>query len=99
MSAPTPFSSGSQLITADAVVGTSGQPVRIYTIHIISSGGGAAAVSLVNGTAAGTASITETGTTSKGVTFNYGTYGVLFPLGCFVDVDSNTTSVMVSFSQ
>jgi hypothetical protein len=92
-------SSGLQFLTADGVVGASGKPVRVYSIHIISSGGGAAAVSLVNGTAAGTAVITETGTTSKGVTFSYGATGMPFPSGCFVDIDTNTTSVAVSFER
>lgn len=90
---------GTQLITADGVVGVSGKPVRVYAIHIISGGGGAAVVSLVNGTAAGTAVITETGTTSKGVTFQYGTCGMAFPAGCFVDIDTNTTSVAVAFER
>jgi len=90
---------GSQLITADGVVFSAGKPVRIHAMHIISGGGGAAAVSLVNGSAAGTASITETGTTSKGVTFTYGPAGFAFPNGCFVDVDTNTTSVFISFER
>lgn len=91
--------SSTQLVTADAVISASGKPVRVYSIHIISGGGGGAVVSLVNGTAAGTATITETGTVSKGVTFNYGTCGHAFPAGCFVDVDTNTTSVAVAFER
>jgi hypothetical protein len=91
---------GSQLFTADGAVSSSGKPVRIYMIHVVSTGGGGAVINLRNGTSASdTAWITETGTTSKGVTFSYGGCGILFPNGCFVDVDSNTTSVAVSFER
>lgn len=90
---------GTQLITADGVVGSSGVAVRIFAVHILSGGGGAAVVSLRSGTVVGgTAWITETGTTSTGKTFSYGTQGVLFPNGCFCDVDTNTTSVAVTYS-
>lgn len=89
---------GSQLVTADAAVGASGQAVRVFMIHIISAGTGAV-VSLKSGTStAGTARVTETGTASTGVTFVYGTQGLLFPSGCFVDVDANTTSVLVTYN-
>lgn len=92
--------SSTQLISADGVLGVSGRPTRVFSMHIISSGGGAAAVSLRAGTAvSGTIDITETGTTSKGVTFMYGTQGFFFPTGCFVDVDANTTSVFISYNQ
>lgn len=89
-----------QVLTADGAVSSSGQAVRVFAIHILSSGGGAAVVSLKNGTAGtATAYITETGTTSVGVTFTYNTQGVLFPAGCFVDVDANTTSVTVTLNR
>lgn len=90
---------GSVLITADGAVGTSAAPTYVSAIHII-SGGTAAVVSLRNGTSTGgTAWVTETGTVSTGKTFYYGNPGLLFPSGCFVDVDTNTTSVAVSYSQ
>lgn len=90
--------SGSQLVTADIAVGVSGKPCRVFGIHAISAGGGGTVAILRNGIAA-TATIyaQETGTTSTGKTFNYGPYGILFPAGCFCDVDANVTSVLVSF--
>lgn len=92
--------SGSQLVTADAVIGASGKATRVYSIHVISTGGGGAVVSLRNGTtASGTIYVTEEGTTSKGKTVAYGDTGLFFPGGCFADVDANTTSVLVEFSQ
>lgn len=100
MAAPVPTNSGTQFVTADIAVATSGATTRVYSIHIISTGGGAAVVSLRNGTSAGdTAWITETGTVSTGKTIPLGTYGVLFPNGCFVDVDANTASVAVNYQQ
>lgn len=92
--------SGGQLVTSDIAVGTSGSPVRIYSIHILSSGGGAAVVNLRAGTAvSGTIRIKETGTISTGKTFNYGKNGFLFETGCFCDIDANTTSCLVNYSQ
>lgn len=89
---------GTQLSTADAAVGSSGRAVRIMCMHII-SGGVAGVVSLRNGTSASaTAYLTETGTVSTGQTYNYGTQGILFPAGCFIDLDANTTSVLVTFN-
>lgn len=89
---------GSQLLTADGAVGSSGKAVRVFAVHII-SGGVASVVSLRNGTSASdTAYVTETGTVGTGATFNYGTQGILFPNGCFVDVDGNTTSALVVFN-
>ena len=87
---------GSVLVTADGETISAGKPVRIFNIHIISSGGGAAVVSLKNSGAAGTIYIKETGTVSTGKTFDYGLQGQLFPLGCYVDIDANTTSVLLS---
>lgn len=90
---------GSVQLTADGVVGTSGSPVRVFNMHIVSGGGGAAIVSLYNNTAAtGTAYMKETGTVSTGKTFDYGNGGQLFASGCFVDVDTNTASVLISYS-
>lgn len=86
-------------MTADAVVGASAKPVRVFSIHILSGAGGGAVISLKSGTtSSGTAYITETGTASTGKTFTYGLQGVWFPSGCFVDVDANTTSVAVTFN-
>ena len=87
---------GSKLITGDAELFSAGDQVRVFNIHILSSGGGAAVVSLKNGGAGGVVWITETGTTSTGKTFEYGPQGHLFTNGCYVDVDTNTTSVLIS---
>jgi hypothetical protein len=82
-----------------AAVGSAGTAIRIFTMHLISGGGGATVVSLKNGsTSGGTTWITETGTTSTGKTFNYGHDGVLFPAGCFVVTDANSADVTITFT-
>lgn len=91
---------GTQAIvsTTDAVVGTSGVPTRVFTLHIISDGT-AGVASLRNGTSASAvASTTETGTASTGKTINYGTQGMSFPSGCFLDVDTHVTGGVVTFA-
>lgn len=86
---------GTKLITADGEATAAGVPTRVKCIHILSGGGGAAVVSLKNNGSGGTIYITETGTVSTGKTFYYSEDGILFPNGCYVDVDANTTSVAV----
>lgn len=91
---------GTQAIAAatDAAVGASGVAVRVFTLHIISDGT-ATVVNLRNGTSASaTIFATETGTVSTGKTINYGTQGMLFPAGCFLDADAHTTGGIVTFS-
>lgn len=90
---------GTQILTADGAVSSAGRAVRVFAMHLISGAGGATVVSLRSGsTVGGTVWVTETGTANTGATFNYGTRGVLFPSGCFVDVDTNTTSVTVTYN-
>lgn len=93
--------SGSQAIVSgtDAVVGTSGKSTRVFAINFLSDGT-AGVLILRNGTSTGgTVFITENGVVSSGKTVPYGTTGVLFPAGCFLDVDSHVTGGVVSFSQ
>lgn len=91
---------GSVLKVADGVVGTSGKPVRVFNINIL-SGGTAGQVKLYNGIAAtGTLYIHEVcPTVSSGNGFDYGKEGFLFPSGCFYEevVDANVTSTLISF--
>lgn len=90
---------GFQIRTDDGVINTSGEPIAVYGIHII-SGETAGVVILRNGTStAGTAVIQEEGTISAGVTFHFGGSGVVFPSGCFVDVDANVSSVTVFYQR
>lgn len=89
---------GTQLLIADGPVQASGVAVRVFAVHIISTST-AAVVSLRNGTStAATSYATLTGTISTGVNFTFGEAGLLFPAGCFVDIDANTTSVTVAYN-
>lgn len=94
------WDAGDQLVsTTDVALGVSGKPVRVYNISLL-SGGTASVIALRDGTSAsGTLRIQETGTISTGKTFDYGFHGHYFPNGCFVDVDANIVSAMISYSQ
>lgn len=81
---------GYKVIAADGVLGTSGAASIVYGVNIISDGT-AGVVILRNGTTvSGTAVLTLTGTASKGVYFDFAA-GVVFPDGCFVDIDVHVT--------
>lgn len=88
---------GTQLITADGVVGEAGKPIRIKALHILSTATPAVVALRAGTTASGTIQLQETGTASTGKLAYYGETGFFFPTGCFVDVDANTTSCLVSF--
>lgn len=79
----------------DAVVLRSGKPVRVFSVHAISDGT-ATSVILRNGIdATGTAWIQVDGVISKGATLDF-SHGVLFPGGCFADVDSHTAALTIA---
>jgi len=86
---------GTKILTADGEATAANIPTRVFSIHII-SGGTAGVVSLKNNGASGTIYVTETGSINTGKTIYFGTHGMLFPNGCYVDVDANTTSVLLS---
>lgn len=89
--------SGSVKITADGVVGRSGQAARVYSVTWL-SGTTAGYVTLRNGTT--TASdiyFKLDGTASKSKVQNWHN-GLLFPSGCYCDVDANVTSAIMEFS-
>lgn len=91
---------GTQAIVSgtDAAIGPSGSPVRVFTLHILSDGTAGVAI-LRNGTSTGgTAYVTETGTVSLGKTINYGTQGIMFPAGCFLDIDTHVVGGCVTYS-
>lgn len=85
---------GSQTITADGVILTSGAKIRIYGFIVRSTAGGAALVSVYDGTStAGTLrdqiDVTAASTTTRVMYAG----GLRFGSGCFVDVDTNTAFV------
>lgn len=89
---------GTQVLTEDGAVGTSGKPIRVYWIHLV-SGATASTTTFKNGTTtSGTAYIQVDGLVSKGVTLNFAG-GVLFPAGCFMDTDANISYCTVGFTK
>lgn len=85
---------GSTRLTADGyVVGASGTPTRVFAV-IVKSTGTAAVVALEN--AATTEYDSIDGTISKAVIRQY-PGGLLFPDGCNVNVDANTSYVTVIY--
>ena len=90
---------GTQAIVSgtDAAIGASGVPVRVFMIHILCDGTAGVAI-LRNGTGTGgTAFVTETGVVSLGKTIPFGALGILFPAGCFLDVDSHVVGGCVEY--
>lgn len=90
---------GIQRVTADGVVGISGQPIRVYSLHVVAGGGGATVVTLYNGTSSGgTAQIQLNAATSVAQSLDF-SQGIQFPAGCFADVDTNTSYLLISYIQ
>lgn len=87
---------GYTFTNSDAVVVASGVPMVVYGVNIVSGAGGFGRVILRNGTTAGgTAVITLDGTASKGTLFDFGGTGVVFPAGCFADLDTNVDAMTI----
>ncbi len=81
---------------ADVAVVASGVPMVVYGLNIVSGAGGFGRVILRNGTTTGgTAIITVDGTASKGTLFDFGGAGVVFPAGCFADLDANVSTMTI----
>lgn len=66
---------------------------RVFHIHLISSST-ASVITIQNGQS-GTTWISETGVISKGADFDFGMYGIAFPLGAYVTVDGNIVSAAI----
>ena len=91
--------SGAVSKTADSVIGTSGKPIRLFAVNML-SGATAGQLVLRNGTVAGAAIwVREVGTANTGKTVTYGTHGILFDAGCFYDDDTNFTGVTFQFAE
>ena len=87
---------GTKRFTADGVVGPSGGNIRVYNATWL-SGTTAGDLTLRQGTTtAGDIWVQETGLLSKTETINF-EGGMLFTNGCYVDLDANTTAVVISF--
>lgn len=89
---------GSQRVTADSAIGTSGKKIRLYAaiVHSAASGG---VVQLRNGTStSGTEYDEVNGTAGVSVQVSY-PGGLYFPDGLYVDLDANTVYVTCIYEQ
>lgn len=67
----------------------------ITHIHLISTSGGGSNLQIANGLG-GTVYINITGTTSKGIDFDFGAYGITFPLGAYLTTDGNISNAAIT---
>lgn len=89
---------GTVRLTEDSLVGTSGKPIRIFSIHLV-SGGTLSTTTFKNGTStSGTAWVQVDGLASSGVTLNFAG-GVRFPAGCYMDTDANISYCTVTYTE
>lgn len=89
---------GSLRLAADGLVGTSGKPIRIFCIHLV-SGATLSTTTFKNGTTTGgTAYIQADGIANQAVTLNFAG-GLLFPAGCYMDTDANISYCLIVYTQ
>ncbi len=91
---------GTQCFTdaTDVAIGMAGKPVRVFSLSVTSDGTAGVCI-LRNGTSTGGTPFTQLdGTISKTVIQNWNE-GLLFPAGCFADVDSHCVVVTVGYAQ
>jgi len=82
---------GYQVIVGDAAILSAGTPISLFGVNITSDGT-AGVVILRNGsTVSGTAVLTLLGEANKTVHRDFSGTGVVFPNGCFVDIDAHVT--------
>lgn len=81
----------------NAAIGRSGKPIRVYDAYAVSDGT-ATTVKLYNATSVtGSDYLQIDGVISKSAGFQSAN-GILFPNGCFANVDSHTVNLVVSFT-
>ena len=89
---------GTLRLAADGLVGTSGKPIRVFSVHLV-SGATASTTSFKNGTSTGgTAYLQVDGVISKGVTLNIAG-GMRFPAGCYMDTDANISYCTIVYTE
>lgn len=89
---------GTIRLTADGLVGTSGKPIRVFSIHL-ASGGTLSTTTFRNGTStAGTAWFQADGLANAGSTYNFAG-GLSFPAGCYMDTDANISYCTITYTE
>lgn len=93
-----PYSAGFQRVTTSGVISDSGKPILIYG-YSVESGASATVVTLFDGVGAtgthamklGPVTVSQANVTSL-------PFPIMFPLGCYVSFDANTTAVTVFYT-
>lgn len=95
------YRGGYKSITVSGPIGTSGKPIRLFWMTVLSNGTAGSVISLYNNTTnTGNELIDFTGTTSKSTPVpNIPTEGLLFPNGLFVQADANMVQVNAGYEQ
>lgn len=71
-------------------------PETVIThIHLISTSGGGSVLTIANGQG-GTTVVSATGTTSKGIDFDFGIWGITFSSGAYITVDGNISNAAIT---
>lgn len=90
---------GTKRLTADAELGTSGKPLRIFSVCIHSAGSGASTAAFRNGTlSTDDAYFTVDGIADQTVMANFAG-GIRFPNGCYVDLDANIEYATITYTE
>jgi hypothetical protein len=93
-----PYSSGFQRLTASGVVSDSGKPILVYG-YSLESGASLANPFLVDGsTLAGTHFVKAGATVASTANVVSLPFPIMFPLGCYVSFDANTTAITIFYS-
>lgn len=91
---------GDKLVTTNGELTAAGDTIRVFNVHILSSGTKTFVTSLLNGGVGGDIYIKETGTVGTGKTIDYGINGKLFTNGCYVStptIDDVYGNILVTF--
>lgn len=79
-------------------IGSSGKPIRVFWVHLISSGTASSAV-IKNGTTSSSTTYAQIdGIASQGVTLNFAG-GMRLPSGCVFDADANISSAVIGYTE
>lgn len=91
--------SGTTRLTADGAVGTSGRAIRVFNATWVCSGATNINLVLRNGTSAtDTVYVQQAGANGKTVSQNW-EEGLLFPDGCFFDIDGDVDAAVIEFRE
>lgn len=91
--------SGSQKITADGVVGTSGKKIRVYGFIARATSGGASVINVYSGTDTSGTLLDVINVAQSTTERPMYAGGLQFPAGCYVDVDANTSFIVALYEQ